>query len=358
MSARPGNRGSGRIAGVDEVGRGALFGPVFAAAVILSPDRPIRGLRDSKQLDPERREVLAGRIRERAVAWAVAAADAFEIDRINIYQASRLAMRRAVQRLNPTPDYLLMDAVNIDLPLAQRALIHGDALSQCIAAASILAKVERDACMREWDQRLPAIRPEEPQGLLHRRALEGARDAWADLAASLQLLARPRAFLRCSMDRLSAPAGPVCRRCSRLPTRCRPNGRMRSQLRMTSQLTLVRYRPGMRPRGTTEMQPAHPQAPVEEFYKPLRPAWPRKLAILLFIIVCFEVGVFLVLFPWMRYWRNNSIATLAPWLLPVWDSPFFRGALSGLGVVNLYISIAEVVRLRRPPADRLKVSVL
>ncbi len=123
-------RGQGfeRIAGVDEVGRGALFGPVFAAAVILSPDRPIRGLRDSKQLEPERREVLAVRIRERAVAWAVAAADAFEIDRVNIYQASRLAMRRAVERLKPQPDYLLVDAVTIELPLGQRALIHGDAL--------------------------------------------------------------------------------------------------------------------------------------------------------------------------------------------------------------------------------------
>ncbi len=143
------------IAGVDEVGRGALFGPVFAAAVILSPERPIRGLRDSKELGRERREVLAGRIRERAVAWAVAAADAFEIDRINIYQASRLAMKRAVERMNPKPDYLLVDAVSIDLPIAQRALIHGDALSQCIAAASILAKVERDACMREWDKVFP-----------------------------------------------------------------------------------------------------------------------------------------------------------------------------------------------------------
>jgi ribonuclease HII len=144
-----------RIAGVDEVGRGALFGPVFAAAVILSQDRPIRGLRDSKLLDPERREVLAARIRERAVAWSVAAADAFEIDRINILQASRLAMRRAIERLNPAPDYLLVDAVTVDLPLTQRALIHGDALSQCIAAASILAKVERDACMREWDLVFP-----------------------------------------------------------------------------------------------------------------------------------------------------------------------------------------------------------
>src|SRR5438132_10732461 len=97
-------RGFQFVAGVDEVGRGALFGPVFAAAVILSPERPIRGLRDSKQLPPERRDVLAARIRERAVAWAVAAADAFEIDHINIYHASRLAMKRAVERLRPMPD--------------------------------------------------------------------------------------------------------------------------------------------------------------------------------------------------------------------------------------------------------------
>src|ERR1700682_4733551 len=143
------------IAGVDEVGRGALFGPVFAGAVILSPDRPIRGLRDSKQLPAERRQILSERIRERAVAWAVGAADAFEIDHINIYQASRLAMRRAIERLSPAPDYLLVDAITVDLPISQRALIHGDALSQCIAAASILAKVERDACMCEWDQVFP-----------------------------------------------------------------------------------------------------------------------------------------------------------------------------------------------------------
>ena len=144
-----------RIAGVDEVGRGALFGPVVAAAVVLSPERPIRGLRDSKQLLKERRDVLAERIRERAVAWAVGAADAFEIDRINIYQASRLAMRRAIEKLNPAPDYLLIDAITVDLPIEQRPLIHGDALSQCIAAASILAKVERDACMCAWDEVFP-----------------------------------------------------------------------------------------------------------------------------------------------------------------------------------------------------------
>ena len=143
------------VAGVDEVGRGALFGPVFAAAVILSPDRPVRGLRDSKLLPPERREELAVKIRQRSIAWAVAAADAFEIDRVNILQASRLAMRRAVEKLAPVPDYLLIDAVQIDLPVAQRSLIHGDSLSQCIAAASILAKVERDACLCEWDRVFP-----------------------------------------------------------------------------------------------------------------------------------------------------------------------------------------------------------
>src|SRR5271155_5261119 len=104
-------QGFTRIAGVDEAGRGALFGPVFAAAVILSPDRPIRGLRDSKELTAERREVLAVRIRERAVAWAVPPACAFEIDRVNILQASRRAMLRAIQRLATAPDFLLIDAV-------------------------------------------------------------------------------------------------------------------------------------------------------------------------------------------------------------------------------------------------------
>src|SRR5437016_13167136 len=94
-------RGFRAVAGVDEVGRGALFGAVVAAAVILSPDRPVRGLNDSKLLEAERREVLAERIRERAVAWAIAAVDAATIDRINIYQASRKAMKLAVERLQP-----------------------------------------------------------------------------------------------------------------------------------------------------------------------------------------------------------------------------------------------------------------
>ncbi len=143
------------IAGVDEAGRGALFGPVVAGAVVLDPDRPIRGLDDSKQLAPERREVLAARIKERARAWAVGAADAFEIDRWNILEASRLSMRRAVERLVYPADHLLVDAIRIQVPLPQTPLIHGDALCFSIAAASILAKVERDRVLTAWDQVFP-----------------------------------------------------------------------------------------------------------------------------------------------------------------------------------------------------------
>jgi ribonuclease HII len=149
-------RGFGAVAGVDEVGRGSLFGAVVAAAVVLSPDRPIRGLNDSKQIEPDMRETLAERIQERAVCWAIAAVDAATIDSINIYQASRVAMRLAVSRLKPVPDFLLTDAVPIDLPLPQRALIKGDERCHAIAAASIIAKVYRDACMRVWDEIFPA----------------------------------------------------------------------------------------------------------------------------------------------------------------------------------------------------------
>lgn len=151
------------IAGVDEAGRGALFGPVFAAAVVLDPARPIRGLDDSKLLDAERRETLAGRIRERAAGWAVGAADAYEIDRLNILEASRLAMRRAVDQLGENLaarhrvacDYLLIDFIHVNVDLPQRSLIHGDALCFSIAAASILAKVERDRVLARWDAVFP-----------------------------------------------------------------------------------------------------------------------------------------------------------------------------------------------------------
>jgi ribonuclease HII len=168
-------RGFHAVAGIDEAGRGSLFGPVFAAAVILSEDRPIRGLNDSKQLEPERREVLAERIRERAVAWAVAAVDAATIDAVNIYQASRMAMRLAVAQLNPAPDFLLTDAMPLELNVPQRPLIKGDARCHAIAAASILAKTRRDACMRVWDEVFPGYGLASHKGYStpeHYRALE------------------------------------------------------------------------------------------------------------------------------------------------------------------------------------------
>jgi ribonuclease HII len=140
---------------VDEAGRGALFGPVVAAAVILNPRRRIVGLDDSKKLTPERRAELAPRIREHALAWGVAEMDAQRIDAWNIYQASRQAMTAAVQLLSISPDYLLIDAVHLDLLIEQKSLIHGDARCVSIAAASILAKTHRDMRMEEWDAVYP-----------------------------------------------------------------------------------------------------------------------------------------------------------------------------------------------------------
>ncbi len=150
--------GAQLVAGVDEVGRGSLFGAVVAAAVILDPKYRIRGLRDSKLLPAERREVLAERIREHAIAYSIAAVDAARIDQINIYHASRLAMREAVLSLHPAADYVLVDALRLDCELPQRSIIHGDALSASIAAASILAKVERDRLVSEWDPVFPMYR--------------------------------------------------------------------------------------------------------------------------------------------------------------------------------------------------------
>jgi len=144
-----------RIAGLDEAGRGALFGPVVAAAVILNPKRRIVGLDDSKQVAPDRRTQLAERIRQHALAWAVAEIDAQRIDAWNIYQASRQAMTAALQQLAITPDYLLIDAMQLDVLIEQKPLIKGDCRSVSIAAASILAKTHRDARMEEWDAVYP-----------------------------------------------------------------------------------------------------------------------------------------------------------------------------------------------------------
>jgi ribonuclease HII len=147
--------GARLVAGVDEVGRGSLFGCVVAGACILNPADRIRGLRDSKLLPEGDREKLAARIRQRAVAWAVAEVDVGRIDQINIYQASLLAMKLAVELLDPRPDFLLVDAAVLDFDCAQEKIIHGDALSASIAAASILAKVHRDAILRAWDPVYP-----------------------------------------------------------------------------------------------------------------------------------------------------------------------------------------------------------
>ena len=149
-------RGARSIAGVDEAGRGSLAGPVVAAAVILDPCRPVRGLRDSKLLSRGERERLAVLLEERAVAKGIGAADAGEIDALNILRATYLAMRRAVAALPVSPDYLLVDALRIpgvDVP--QEGVVHGDRLVASIAAASILAKVHRDALMRSFHDLYP-----------------------------------------------------------------------------------------------------------------------------------------------------------------------------------------------------------
>ncbi|HEV3375480.1 MAG TPA: ribonuclease HII [Candidatus Acidoferrum sp.] len=144
-----------RIAGLDEAGRGALFGPVVAAAVILNPKRRIVGLDDSKKLPADRRSQLAERVREHALAWAVAEVDAQRIDAWNIYQASRQAMTAALEQLSIVPDYLLIDAMHLDVLIEQKSIIKGDARSVSIAAASILAKTHRDVRMEEWDAVYP-----------------------------------------------------------------------------------------------------------------------------------------------------------------------------------------------------------
>jgi ribonuclease HII len=198
-----------RIAGLDEAGRGALFGPVVAAAVVLNPKRRIVGLDDSKQLVPERRALLAERIRDHALAWAVAEIDAQRIDAWNIYQASRQAMTAALQQLTMQPDYLLIDAMQLDVMIEQKSLIKGDARSVSIAAASILAKTYRDARMEEWDTVYPQYglarhkgyaTPDHLEALrrhgaspLHRHSFAPVRDAgcWATGAIQIALLPDP-----------------------------------------------------------------------------------------------------------------------------------------------------------------------
>lgn len=187
-----------RLCGVDEAGRGPLAGAVFAAAVILDPGRCIRGLADSKALTAGRREELAERIRERAIAWAIASADVEEIDAINILQASLAAMGRAVMQLGVAPDEVVVDGLHVPriaIACSLRAIVGGDASVPAISAASILAKTARDAQMRLLDERYPGYGFAQHKGYctaehlerlrvlgpcaIHRRSFAPVREAFA-----------------------------------------------------------------------------------------------------------------------------------------------------------------------------------
>jgi ribonuclease HII len=144
------------VAGVDEVGRGPLAGPVIAAAVILDPKNPIEGLTDSKKLSKKRREQLAVEIKDKAFSWCIARAEPLEIDQINILQASLLAMQRAVAGLDHAPDHCLVDGNKLpDLSCTAEAIVKGDLTEPAISAASIIAKVARDQEMCEMDIKYP-----------------------------------------------------------------------------------------------------------------------------------------------------------------------------------------------------------
>jgi ribonuclease HII len=163
LEAQAFRRGFRLVAGCDEAGRGALLGPLYAAAVILDPANPIVGLNDSKKIPPAERERLDVEIRAKALAFRVVAVPAAEVDAVNVYEASRRAMLRALERLTPAPDFVLTDAMPLSRgrddrawPILHRAIVHGDARCASIAAASILAKVARDAHLAELDKLYPA----------------------------------------------------------------------------------------------------------------------------------------------------------------------------------------------------------
>ncbi len=197
-------RGWRLVAGCDEAGRGALLGPLYAAAVILDSSKPIRGVDDSKKLTPEARVELDAEIRAKVVAFQVVAVPATEVDALNVYQASRQAMIRALAGLIPAPDFVFTDAMRlsgwgdaIEFSIPHRSIVHGDARSASIAAASILAKVARDAYMVELDRLYPQYQlaknkgygtPEHLEGLArhgpcpeHRKTFQPVRNHWLPL---------------------------------------------------------------------------------------------------------------------------------------------------------------------------------
>ncbi|MDO8299255.1 ribonuclease HII [Lacisediminimonas sp.] len=200
------DRGDRLVCGVDEAGRGPLAGPVYAAAVILDPERPIDGLRDSKKLSAERREELALQIRACAIAWCVAECSEAEIDRFNILQASMLAMRRAIEGLCVTPSLALIDGNRCPvLSVPSEAIVGGDDLIPAISAASILAKTSRDAALQALHLEYPLYGFDQHKGYptalhLARLAQHGAspvhRKSYAPVRAVLEAAMRARADIK------------------------------------------------------------------------------------------------------------------------------------------------------------------
>ncbi|PRY84191.1 RNase HII [Alkalibacterium olivapovliticus] len=168
-------KGKVMIAGVDEVGRGPLAGPVVSAAVILPEDAALVGINDSKQLSLKDREYWASKIKEQAIAIRYSIVSAEDIDRLNIYQATRLSMKQSVMNLSVQPDHVLIDAMHIDIPYSQEKIIKGDAKSISIAAASIIAKVIRDNLMKEYDELYPGYGFSKNAGYGTKEHLEGLK---------------------------------------------------------------------------------------------------------------------------------------------------------------------------------------
>lgn len=167
------SQGFQALAGIDEVGRGPLAGPVVAAAVILPKNCKIRGLNDSKKIPKKKHEEIYQAVLDQALSVGIGIVDSQVIDQVNIYQATKLAMKEAVSKLELAPDFLLIDAMELDLPIGQQAIIKGDANSLSIAAASILAKVTRDRIMADYDQAYPGYDFSKNAGYGTKAHLEG-----------------------------------------------------------------------------------------------------------------------------------------------------------------------------------------
>ena len=169
------DKGIKLIAGVDEVGRGPLVGPVVACACILPINYELKGLNDSKKLSEKKREELYPIIIKEAIAYGIGIIDAKKIDEVNIYEASKLAMLEAISKLNVKPEHVLIDAMKLDLDIPSTSIIHGDALSLSIAAASVIAKVTRDHMMIELDKKYPMYGFSEHKGYPTKKHLEALK---------------------------------------------------------------------------------------------------------------------------------------------------------------------------------------